>query len=125
MRRIGMPGINAILNTGRLLNKSIPIGADIALVSVMTRIFIINIIAGTGRGGIKDSMATVPQQPLLARVSVREPLLVMKFVPRQPLVVVVVLTLRPLLPASVPRRPLLVERFVRQQPLPVKASVLQ
>jgi hypothetical protein len=67
-----MRGINAILITGRLLNKSIPIGAAIASVSVMTRIFIINTIAGTARGGIKDSMAPVPQQPLLA----------MKFVPR-------------------------------------------
>jgi hypothetical protein len=67
-----MCGINAIRITGRPLNKSIPIGADIASVSVMTRIFIINTIAGTARGGIKDSMAPVPQQPLLA----------MKFVPR-------------------------------------------
>jgi hypothetical protein len=90
----------------------------------MTRIFIISTIAGTARGGIKDSMAPVPQQRLLARVSVREPLLAMTFVPRQPLVASV-LPLGPLLPASVPRRPLLVERFVRQQSLPVKGSVLR
>jgi hypothetical protein len=77
----------------------------------MTRIFIINTIAGTARGGIKDSMAPVPQQPLLARVSAREPLLAMKFVPRQPLVASV-LTLGPLLPASVLQQSPLVMVFV-------------
>jgi len=90
----------------------------------MTRIFIINTIAAKGKVGIKDSMAPVPQQPLLAGVSVREPLPAMTFVPRQPLVASV-LPQGPLLPASVPRRPLQVERFVRQQPLPVKGSVHQ
>jgi hypothetical protein len=54
-----MRGINKILITGRILNKSIPIGADIALVSVMTRIFIINTIVARGEAGIKDSMAFV------------------------------------------------------------------
>ena len=49
----------AILITGRLLNKSIPISADTTLVSVMTRIFIINTIAARGKVGIKDSMASV------------------------------------------------------------------
>jgi hypothetical protein len=115
-----MPGINAILITGRLLNKSIPIGADIALVSVMTRIFIINTIAGTGRGGIKDSMATVPQQPLLVeRFVLLEPRFVtpgpqavlaynppaslaVGFVTREPQALAV-LSLRQLLPASVLR----------------------
>ena len=63
MRRSGMRGINAILITGRLLNKSIPIGADITLVSVMTRIFIINTIAARGKVGIKDSMASGPATP--------------------------------------------------------------
>ena len=65
MRRSGMRGINAILITGGILNKSIPIGADIALVSVMTRIFIINTIAARGKVGIKDSMASVLLEPLL------------------------------------------------------------
>ena len=63
MRRSGMRGINAIRITGRLLNKSIPIGADIASVSVMTRIFIISTIAARGKVGIKDSMASVRRRP--------------------------------------------------------------
>ena len=54
-----MPGINTILITGRVLIKSTPIGADIALVSVMTRIFIIRTIAARGEVGIKDSRASV------------------------------------------------------------------
>jgi hypothetical protein len=65
-----MRGINAILITGRILNKNIPIGADIASASVMTRIFIISTIAARGKVGIKDSMAPVPQQPPLAVTSV-------------------------------------------------------
>ena len=59
MRRSGMLGINAILITGVILNKSIPIGADITLVSVMTRIFTISTIAARGKVGIKDSRASV------------------------------------------------------------------
>ena len=70
MRRSGMRGINTILITGRLLNKSIPIGADIALVSVMTRIFIISTIVARGKVGIKDSMASVLLEPLLVMASV-------------------------------------------------------
>jgi hypothetical protein len=65
MRRSGMRGINAIRITGGLLNKSIPIGADIAWVSVMTRIFIINTIAAKGEVGTKESMASVLLEPLL------------------------------------------------------------
>ena len=72
MRRNGMRGINAIRTTGRLLNKSIPIGVDIALVSVMTRIFIINTITAREKVGIKDSMASVPRRPP-ARIVPPEP----------------------------------------------------
>ena len=63
MRRSGMRGINAILITGRILIKSIPIGADIASASVMTRIFIINTITARGEVGIKDSRASVLLEP--------------------------------------------------------------
>jgi hypothetical protein len=65
-----MRGINAIRITGSLLNKSIPIGADIASVNITTRIFIISTIAARGKVGIKDSMASVPLQPLLVMASV-------------------------------------------------------
>jgi hypothetical protein len=119
-----MPGINAIRITGRLLNKNIPIGADIASASVMTRIFIINIIAAKAKVGIKDTKAPARRQRLRARVSARGPLRAMTFGPRQPLAAAV-LPLVPLLPASVPQRPLPVERFARRQPLPVKGSVHQ
>ncbi len=54
-----MCGINTIRITGRLLPKSIPIGADIGLASTMTRIFIIRTIGARGKVGIKDSMASV------------------------------------------------------------------
>ena len=52
-----MRGIKTILITGRILNNSIPIGADTMQVSIMTRIFIINTIAARGEVGIRDSMA--------------------------------------------------------------------
>jgi hypothetical protein len=82
-----MHGINAIRITGRILNKSIPIGADIGLVRVMTRIFIISTIAARVEAGIKDSKASVRQQLLLVMASVLlEPVLVMTSVPLQPLV---------------------------------------
>ena len=71
-----MRGINKILITGRILNKSIPIGADIALVSVMTRIFIINTIVARGEVGIKDSMAFVlPRLLVQAFVALEHPAL--------------------------------------------------
>ena len=73
MRRSGMRGINAIRITGGLLNKSIPIGADIVLVSVMTRIFIISTIAARGKVGIKDSMASVLLKAYLGPSSIRGP----------------------------------------------------
>ena len=64
MRRSGMPGINATRTTGRLLNKGTPIGVDIALVSVMTRIFITNTIAGQGEGWNKGVPSGVrPRRP--------------------------------------------------------------
>ena len=59
MSRGGRPGINRILITGRVLNKSIPIGAGTMLVSIMTRIFIIPTIVAKGEVGIRDSMASV------------------------------------------------------------------
>jgi hypothetical protein len=75
MSRGGRPGINAILITGRLLNKSIPIGADIALVIAMTRIFITSTIVARGKVGIKDSMVFVLLELLLvpAVVPLRPP----------------------------------------------------
>jgi len=83
-----MCGINAIRITGRLLNKNIPIGADIALVSNMTRIFIISTIMARGKVGIKDSMASVLLEfllvtsivgPRLLLTSVVGPLLLLMF----------------------------------------------
>jgi hypothetical protein len=59
MRRSGMRGIRAIRITGGILNKSIPIGADTALVSAMTRIFIIRTIVAREEVGIRESMASV------------------------------------------------------------------
>jgi len=82
-----MCGINATLITGRILNKGIPIGGDIASASVMTRIFIINTIAARVEVGIKDSKGCVPPQPLLVMASVLPELLVMAFVNLKPQVV--------------------------------------
>src|SRR5659263_98695 len=101
MRRSGMRGINAILNTGRVLNKGIPIGADIALVSVMTRIFIIRTIAARGKVGIKDSRASVLLEPLLVMISVVGPILVMTSVVGPILVMTTVLVGPPLLLTSI------------------------
>jgi hypothetical protein len=56
MSRGGIRGINKILNTGRLLLKSIPIGATTVMVSVMTRIFIIGTIVARAKDGRKDPM---------------------------------------------------------------------
>jgi hypothetical protein len=53
-----MRGINIIHITGRLLNKSIPIGAAITLVRFTTRIFIMRTIAARVEVGIKASMAS-------------------------------------------------------------------
>jgi len=102
-----MRGISAILSTGGILNKSIPIGADIALVRLMTRIFIINTIAARGKAGSKDSMAFGLLEPLVLGFVVLE-LLFLAFVLKEPLVLVfvalepqvlAVLTLGQLLPA--------------------------
>jgi hypothetical protein len=80
-----MRGINVILITGELSNKSILIGAVIASASVMTRIFIINTITAGGKVGIKDSMASVLQQPLiLLPFALLEPLF-LPFVLMEPL----------------------------------------
>jgi hypothetical protein len=132
-----MRGINKILITCRILNKSIPIGADIAWVSVMTRIFTINTIVARGKAGIKDSMAfALPrllvqafmalEQPALAFVLLKpldlailpEPLLLVFALPRllvqafmaleQPALVLV--NLRPLVRAFVNRGQLLMMR---------------
>ena len=59
MSRGGRPGINSILNTGRILNKSIPITVGTMLVRLMTRIFIIPTIVARGKAGIRDTMASV------------------------------------------------------------------
>ena len=65
-----------ILITGRILNKSIPIGADITLVSVMTRIFTISTIVARGEAGIKDSMAFVlPRLLVQAFMALEQPAL--------------------------------------------------
>ena len=84
MHRIGMRGINAIRITGRILNKSIPIGGDTRLAGIMTRIFIISTIAARVEVGIKDSKAAVPRQPLQVQAAV---------------------LLEPMVPASVTRKP--------------------
>ena len=118
MRRSGIPGINAILITGRVLNSSIPIGAAIASVSVMIKSFIISTIMARGEVGIKDSRAGVlpqflalgcinrhpmapdlknPDLPVLERIA-QEPL-PLAFT-REPLVLACIL-LGQLLPASV------------------------
>ena len=70
MRRTIMCGISAILITGKILSKGIPIGGDIGPVGIMTRNFIISTIAARVEVGIKDSKAAVPRQPLLVLASV-------------------------------------------------------
>lgn len=115
MRRSGMRGINAIRITGRLLSKSIPIGADIASVNIMTRIFIISTIAARGKVGIKDSMASVHLQRLLVMKFVLRWTLVTAFVTPE-VQVMAVLSLGQLLPASVLQEPLLVMKFVLLEP---------
>jgi hypothetical protein len=140
MRRIGMRGINAILITGGILNKSIPIGADIASVSVMTRIFIISTIAARGEVGIKDSMGSVLLYPPLvmgfvlpgplALASVREPL-VLTFIDLQQLVLAIrdpeLLVLEPPVLACVPQEPpalASVREPLVQPSMPLEALVL-
>jgi len=81
------------------LNKGIPIGADIVLVRLMTRNFIIRTIVARGKVGIKDSRASVLLEPLLLGFVAPE-LLLLPFVSREPLVLAV-LPLEPLLPAFV------------------------
>ena len=70
MSRGGMRGIRDILITGQIFSDSIPIGADTKLVSIMTRIFIINTIAAKGEVGIKDSMAVKAAMALKAAMAV-------------------------------------------------------
>ncbi len=65
MGRDGIRGINKILNMGRLLPKSIPIGATTVMVSVMTRIFIIGTIVARAKGGRKDFMVAQLKDPNL------------------------------------------------------------
>ena len=110
MSRDGTPGINAILITGRISNKDIPIGADITLVSVMTRIFITSTIVAMGKVGIKDSMASVLLEPLVPAFVALE------------LLFLVVLTLEPLLLGFVNLEKLLmVRKNIRNSP-PTGAS---
>jgi hypothetical protein len=68
-----MLGINAILITGRILNKSIPIGANTELVSIMTRISIISTIVARAAAGIKASMGLVLPEPLVLAAIPLEP----------------------------------------------------
>jgi len=65
MRRSGIRGINKILNTGRPLLKSIPIGAATGMVSVMTRIFITSTIVARAKDGRKDTMVAQLKDPNL------------------------------------------------------------
>lgn len=82
-----MCGINAILTTGRILNKSIPIGGDTGLAGIMTRSFIISTIAARVAVGIKDSKAAVPRQPLPVLASVLLEPMALASVTRKPRVV--------------------------------------
>ena len=104
------------------MNKSIPIGADIASVNITTRIFIISTIAARGKVGIKDSMASVHLQPLLVLAFVLRWTLATAFVTPEAQALAV-LTLRQLLPASVALEHLL-PVFVTTGPLVVLAYKL-
>ena len=104
------------------MNKSIPIGADIASVNITTRIFIISTIAARGKVGIKDSMASVHLQPLLVLAFVLRWTLATAFVTPEAQALEV-LTLRQLLPASVALEHLL-PVFVTTEPLVVLAYKL-
>ena len=104
------------------MNKSIPIGADIASVNITTRIFIISTIAARGKVGIKDSMASVHLQPLLVLAFVLRWTLATAFVTPEAQALEV-LTLRQLLPASVALEHLL-PVFVTTGPLVVLAYKL-
>ena len=104
------------------MNKSIPIGADIASVNITTRIFIISTIAARGKVGIKDSMASVHLQPLLVLAFVLRWTLATAFVTPEAQALAV-LTLRQLLPASVALEHLL-PVFVTTEPLVVLAYKL-
>ena len=110
-----MHGINTIRITGRILIKSIPIGADIALVSVMTKIFIIRTIVARGKVGIKDSMESVLLEPLLVLPSVLLKALVLGFRNQGPLVRRFVL-LGLLVRCSAPLEPLVLA-FINLDPL--------
>ena len=109
-----MRGTDTILITGRILIKSIPIGADITLVSIMTRIFIMPTIVARGKVGSKDSMASVLPGPLVPGFVALEPL-VLAFVNPEPQVLAVLL-LEPLVPEFVDlKQPAL--GFVALEPL--------
>jgi len=107
MNRGGISGIRDSRITGKIFSDSIPIGADTKLVSIMTRIFITGTIAARVLVGIKDSMASAPQE-----------LLVMASKPLGPLVVAFLL-LKPLMgmlaTASVLLAPLVVAFLLLNQ----------
>ena len=65
MSRSGIRGINNILNIGRVLLKSIPIGASTVMVNIMTRISIISTIVARAKDGRKDFMAVRAKDPML------------------------------------------------------------
>ncbi len=63
--RSGIPGINNILNTGRISLKGIPIGASTILASVTTRIFITGTIAARAKDGREVSRVAPLRDPNL------------------------------------------------------------
>src|SRR5664280_2724604 len=75
MGRTGIRGINKIRITCRVLHKSIPITVGTMLVRLMTRIFIMPTIVARGKAGIRDSMASVLEPPVLTSVVDQELLL--------------------------------------------------
>ena len=58
MLRDGWPGIRGSLNTGRVFNGSILIGANTVRVNVIARNFMSNTMVPKAVGGRKDSKAT-------------------------------------------------------------------
>ena len=115
MNRGGISGIRDSLITGKVFSNSIPIGADTKLVSIMTRIFISGTIAARVLVGIKDSMASAPQE-----------LLVMASKPLGPLVVAFLLLnqlMGMLAMASInPEKPLLARKNRSSSSPPVASS---
>jgi len=109
-----MRGTNTIRITGRILNKSFPIGADTIMVSVTTRIFMISTTAARGEVGIKDSRASVLLEPLVLPVMTLKPL-VMAVLPLKPPALAFV-ALKPLVQAFRNLEPL-VQTFRNLEPL--------